>query len=356
MKFALLIPCYEPDKNSLEFLSSFSIDDFDYFLLINDGSDVSYYPTLDAIRKNSPFKIIGYKGNKGKGFALRHGIDYLRKAHKDIDYIITADSDGQHLRKDILLVRDEAAKDGSSLVLGSRNLLDAPRKSKIGNKISASRFKLLTKKSLKDTQTGLRAIPKSLFPLCLSTLGNRYEYEYNFLLDAAKQIPIKEVGIETIYFDNNKNTHYRPIVDSFLLYKSPILYIFASILSWVLDLGAFYLLSTFVFTSNAEMQVYLSTLLARIFSGFFNFLLLYLYVFDRREGFARKGVRYLILFIINLTLSASLTYAFKFIPANLTFIKFGVDVILAIANYFVNRIFVFSRKKKKEGGKEKMIA
>ncbi len=133
-----------------------------------------------------------------------------------------------------------------------------------------------------------------------------------------------------------------------LLSKRVILYVLASVASWGIDLGLFHLFSNYVFTWNAEAQVYLSTIIARVVSGLFNFLFLFFFVFDRREGFGRKIGKYGLLFVINLGLSSSLTYAFKFIPTGLTFIKFGVDAVISIANYFVNRLWVFASKKIKK--------
>ena len=46
-----------------------------------------------------------------------------------------------------------------------------------------------------------------------------------------KEIPIKEVVIETIYFNDNSETHFNPIIDSIKIYKvtlSPFLKYIAS--------------------------------------------------------------------------------------------------------------------------------
>jgi hypothetical protein len=45
-----------------------------------------------------------------------------------------------------------------------------------------------------------------------------------------------------------------------------------------------------------------------------------------------------------MSLSFGLTYAFKALPANLTVIKFVVDAILFIVNYFVSRSWIFAKK------------
>ncbi len=347
-KVALLIPVYEPEEGALDFLCQFKEGDFDDFVLVNDGSGPAFEAIFDRIRNETVFHVIDYPENHGKGYALRFGIEELLRRNEQLATIITADGDGQHAYKDILRVKETALANPNDIVLGNRAFdpKTVPLASKIGHALAKISFKTSSRQKIDDVQTGLRAIPESLFELALQTPGNRYDYESDFLLEAAKEVKIIPIDIEAIYIDHNRNSHFRPFIDTIVIYKKVILYILASLASWGIDLGLFYLFSTYVFTSNSEMQVYASTIVARIISGFFNFVMLF-FVFDRARGFGRKFWKYMILFFVNLGLSSTLTYLFKFLPAALTFIKFVVDAIISIANYFVNKIWVFARKRRK---------
>ena len=351
MKKALLIPIYEPNDKVVPFLSNFKKEDFDYFLVVNDGSDKEKFgPIYEQIEKETVFEVIGYDTNKGKGHALKHGMEYL--FNKDeLDFVITADGDGQHSYKDILKIRDSAISTPNTLILGSRNfnLPGIPRNSRVGNKFTSKYFKISTGKKLKDTQTGLRAIPSELFHLALTTKGERYEYEMNFLTDAVRNYPYKEVDIETIY-ENQKNetSHFRPFIDSVIIYKTPLLYILISLLSFGIDISLFHIFSSFVFTGNSEQQVFLSSVIARVISGIFNFLMFHFVVFRSHDELGKKALKYWLLWTINLGLSSGLTYAFKYLPAHLTFIKFIIDMILAVVNYIINLSLIFVRKKIKK--------
>ena len=54
----------------------------------------------------------------------------------------------------------------------------------------------------------------------LATTGERFEYETNTLIECKEQeIPIVEETIETIYIDNNSESHFNPIKDSIRIYK-----------------------------------------------------------------------------------------------------------------------------------------
>ena len=350
MKKALLIPIYEPNDKVVPFLKNFKHDDFDYFLVVNDGSNHSFDKIYQEIQEQTVFEVIGYETNQGKGHALKYGMDYLINKG-ELDLIVTADGDGQHAYKDILNVKDNAINNPNCLVLGSRNFYQEglPRNSRVGNKFSSKYFKMSTGKRVKDTQTGLRAIPSELFHLALTTNGERYDYEMNFLMDAVRNYPYKEVDIETIY-ENQKNetSHFRPFVDSIKIYRTPLLYILISLLSFGIDIGFFHLFSTQVFTANSEQQVFLSTILARVISGVFNFLMFHFVVFQSRDDFAKKAFKYWILWTINLGCSSGLTYLFKRLPAHLTFIKFIIDTFLAIVNYIINLSVIFVRKKIKK--------
>ena len=50
--------------------------------------------------------------------------------------------------------------------------------------------------------------------------GERFEYETNMLLRCiGENVAIKEITIETVYLDENKATHFRPVRDSVRIYR-----------------------------------------------------------------------------------------------------------------------------------------
>ena len=81
-------------------------------------------------------------------------------------------------------------------------------------------FKFVTGKYLKDTQSGLRLIPKSLFNTLIAIKSNKYDFELDCLLKIAssKKANIKTLKISTIYEAGNLSSHFRPIFDSTLVY------------------------------------------------------------------------------------------------------------------------------------------
>ena len=105
-------------------------------------------------------------------------------------------------------------------MIGCRKLEKTdPIKSRIGNNITNFLYKATTRSKLGDTQTGLRAFSDSSIDIAIKSKGSRYEYEINELLDFSKVKKIREIPIETVYIDNNRATHFRPIKDSAIIYS-----------------------------------------------------------------------------------------------------------------------------------------
>jgi glycosyltransferase involved in cell wall biosynthesis len=344
MKQALLIPIYQPSDKVLPFLAQFKNGDFERMIVVDDGSGAAYQKIFSDIKKSNRFEVISYPTNGGKGHALKTAIRYLIDHCPEIQGIVTADGDGQHAYADILKIRDSLNAHPTSLIMGVRDFSgkDVPHHNKVGNHLSALYFKMATRVKLGDTQTGLRGIPANLFLLAANSQGDRYEYEMNFLLEAVREAPLEQVAIQTIY-DGNKSSHFHPIRDSIRIYKTPLLYILVALLSEVIDLG-FFTLFTAIGPSEIVYKILVATICSRLLSGAFNFTLEYFLVFENEGGFAKKLGKYALIFFLNMGLSFGLTYAFNFLPTNLTFIKFVVDLVLFIANYFVARGWVFARK------------
>ncbi|MBR1846563.1 MAG: glycosyltransferase [Bacilli bacterium] len=344
---ALLIPIYEPTDKVLPFLSQFKQEDFDAFLVVDDGSGEAFRPIFDEVAKTTVFTVHSYEGNKGKGHALKEGIRILLQQYPDLDTIVTADGDGQHSYPDILRVAEKAKECPSAVILGVRDFSKAPPKSASGNKWSARYFFLATHRKVTDCQTGLRALPKESFDMALHTYGERFDYEMNFLLPASREYGIAEVVIQTIYEDDNKGTHFRPVADSLLIMRTPIAYIFVGVTSFAIDIVAFFLFERFVFTNaaNDALQLLYCNLCARAISFPYNYFMLDTLVFHHKNIFHHSFYKYLVLAITSVFTAYGLTYLFSRLYPALTPIKIIVSIFLGIVIYFINLMITFANRK-----------
>lgn len=92
---------------------------------------------------------------------------------------------------------------------------DVPFRSRLGNLWTCGEFFLLTGTWIRDTQTGLRGIPRALLPRFAALAGDRYDYESRMLVAATKlpQPPV-QIPITTVYESGNATSHYRPLADT----------------------------------------------------------------------------------------------------------------------------------------------
>lgn len=219
-----LIPAYCPGDRMIGLVKELNQSDFTV-VVIDDGSGSDYDEIFESAQEYA--EVHRHKLNRGKGEALKSGLRLIQKEYQAPYIVVTADADGQHRTEDIIKVGETAEQHPDSLILGKRNLdKSAPFKSRIGNAITRVLYRLTTGRKIYETQTGLRAFSDKLLPRFVKLPGHRYEYEIDMILNAS-DLNIIEVGIQTIYFDNNAQTHFKPFKDTvklnsqFLRYKIP---------------------------------------------------------------------------------------------------------------------------------------
>lgn len=219
-----LIPSYKPDDKLIKLVKELKKENI-FVIIVDDGSGDEYRQIFEECKQYA--HVISYGQNKGKGYALKTGMLYIKENYKEF-IIVTMDSDGQHTVKDALKLFDYIKNNQEKLVLGKRIRSNkTPIKSRVGNEITRIIYKVTTGINIYDTQTGLRAFSDKLIDYMLEIKGDRYEYEMNVLLYLKKNnIKVKELEIETIYINNNNGSHFKGVKDSIKIYKQIIKYIF----------------------------------------------------------------------------------------------------------------------------------
>ena len=192
-----------------------------------------------------------------------------------------------------------------------------------------------------DTQTGLRVLPASWLKEMLDVEGERYEFEMNMLLKAKEDaIPIREVGIATIYLDENQSSHFDVVRDSLRIYKVFFKYIFSSLFSFLVDIVAFTILIS-LFNGLSFSAVTLASVLARAISSVVNYFLNHKVV---SKGKASSAVKYFTLVVVQIMVSSFLVTivgnALTAVPISI--VKIVVDGVLFFVSYFIQKHLVFN--------------
>ena len=243
--------------------------------------------------------------------------------------------------------------------MGVRDLTlpGVPPKSKAGNRLTSWAFHALYGARLADTQTGLRGIPHGLLDWCGGIAGERFEYEMNMLIRAARErVPILQEPIATIYYNGNAGTHLHPIRDSWRVFVILVSglgwYTAAAVLSAVTDVAAFALCDGVVFALLPPLWRYWwSVLLARALSSALNYTLNRRYVFGARPR-RRALIRYYCLWACQLAASYLLLLVLSaLLPGIYPVVNKAMgDIILAICSYQIQMHWVFREEAVHEAG------
>lgn len=228
---ALVIPAYQPDEQLLQLIQALREQRPEQLIIVvNDGSDHQKMTLFEQLL-NYQVEVLHHARNLGKGQALKTAFaHYLQLIGDNALGVITADADGQHSVADILALSDALAETAHYLHLGVRNftLESIPLRSRFGNILTSYIFRKISSTTLYDTQTGLRGIPANLLKSLLNSRLQGYELEMEMLLIAARQqIRMNQIPIKTIYFNNNAQSHFSPILDSFKIYRVVVRFLFS---------------------------------------------------------------------------------------------------------------------------------
>ena len=148
--------------------------------------------------------VISHILNSGAGSATATGLSYADS--NSFDYAVTMDADGQHLSGDVIEGIDQAQKQNTDLLIGSR-LMDNRGMSKVkilGNKGLSMITYILFGVDVTDSQSGLRVFSaKALQELRWKTTGYEFCSE---MLWRAKQLNLKitEYPIAAVYTEYSK--------------------------------------------------------------------------------------------------------------------------------------------------------
>lgn len=347
MQTHILIPAYNPSDKLIDFAKKLSSYEQIYkVVIVNDGSNVEYNSIFDQIGKLDKITVLKHKKNKGKGAALKTGIEYINSNCKDCTGIITADADEQHSIEDILKMAGALSNNKNSLILGVRKFnKNIPLKSKIGNTLTRWITSTFFRLKISDTQTGLRGIPTIFIPNLLKIQFNGYEFEMEMLLMANRLgIEVKEVPIKTIYIDNNASSHFNPLIDSIKIYFVLLRHGFTSIITAVVDFIIF--ISLFSTLNN----ILLTTYVARFIALFVQYIIVKKFVFYySSEKTTKTFPKYILLVIFSGFISSTIIfYETQALGLSILMSKLIAEFFLYLFNFTIQYKFIFNIKKEKQ--------
>jgi glycosyltransferase involved in cell wall biosynthesis len=213
-KICILIPAYNAQEtlgSVLKKVEPLKIDT----IVVDDGSSDG----TKTVSSEIGVQFLRHPFNLGKGAALRTGFQYILQ--KDYQAVITLDADGQHNPSEIpfllrifqnvkpdILIASRAAEFGKMTFLR-----------RFWNRLGVKAVARLCHSDITDSQSGFRLIrTKVLQEVNLST--SRFETELELLIKACKKgFSVLSVPINTQKVDGTSSTHFRPVVDTWMVCK-----------------------------------------------------------------------------------------------------------------------------------------
>ena len=200
MKLSIIIPCYNEEQYIEELLISLieNISNYKFeIIVVDDCSEDSTLLRLENFNKTNKLIIVKHKINKGKGAALRTGLEHING-----DIIIIQDADLEYDPAEIPRLIAPIIEGHADVVYGSRfRGGDAARVlyywHRVGNWILTELSNMFTNLNLTDMETCYKAFRREVFEQ-ISIKENRFGFEPEITAKIAKIRPrlrIFEVGI-----------------------------------------------------------------------------------------------------------------------------------------------------------------
>lgn len=202
VNLAIILPVYNPRngwvsrlKESILLLNEALETSYD-LVIVNDGSSMEIDEKIIHNLKNEfPFlKWVGYKENKGKGFAIRYGLENV-----DAKYYIYTDFDFPFGYKAVNETYQLLDKNDYSLIIGKRGksyFKILPFKRKVMS-LGLQMFNyFLTGFKVSDTQAGLKGLDNNGKDIFLKGTTDSFLFEIEFIKDILKaKLPYTNIEI-----------------------------------------------------------------------------------------------------------------------------------------------------------------
>ena len=351
----VIIPSLNPTEKLEQVVTGLVEAGFGDIIVVNDGSNEEHLAPFEKLGCLQECTVLTHPTNLGKGVALKTAYSFFEQTRLNKIGVITMDGDGQHLTQDVVKCAEALMQSSGDVVMGVRNFRNSnvPARNSIGNRFTAFALRLLFGIKLRDTQTGLRGIPARHIPLMLEIHGSRFEYETNMLIELKRRgIAFLEVDIETVYEEgSNAHSHFRPFLDSVIIFARIFKYAISSVLSFLVDISVFGLAIGLLGVLLGPWNILVCTAIARAVSSFLNFNLNRWLVFQRKSDYGSQLWRYYTLAVLQMLVSAGglwlLALALKGMHAAglLTALKILVDTALFFVSYFIQRNWVFKKRR-----------
>ncbi len=208
----IILPCYNPisgwNNNIIQSFNEIKqqLPDVNIkLILINDGAAKGITDNLVAeIKNNIPnFLYINYPENRGKGYALRKGVEASTG-----NYCIYTDVDFPYTTKSFLKVWHQLANNETDIAAGIKDenyYKHVPPFRKFISRLLRACTGFVLRLKVTDTQCGLKGFNQKGKSVFLSTTIERYLFDLEFLFLASRN---KNIRVQPIPIELKENVQF----------------------------------------------------------------------------------------------------------------------------------------------------
>jgi glycosyltransferase involved in cell wall biosynthesis len=217
MKFSVVIPAYNEVATIASVVGQVR-EHASSIIVVDDGSVDGTAQVLAGL----PVQVIRNEANLGKAASLWRGARVA--IEQGAEAIVTLDGDGQHPPHHIASLVTVAQRYPDSIVVAARlNRRDkAPPMRRFANKFADFWISWAAGQRMVDTQSGFRIYPAQAFDLVSPGPDRRtgFVLESEILIEASHAgIRTLQIPIETIYPEDRRASHYRPLEDTWAIVR-----------------------------------------------------------------------------------------------------------------------------------------
>lgn len=291
-EMVILMPVYNPNERIVNYVKKLKENNYQV-ILINDGSKSEYHSLFEKMVHDC--KIISYPLFKGKGYAIKKGIHYIKEHLQDKKGIIILEN--EYDLKQINHIRTLINKNSQKMCVVHHK----------GKRFLTKLFSMIYNKEFIDVDSELFGFSMNYLDQMMAVDENCYEVQ-SLIQSVQNNQEIEEIQLE------NKQQPFhlknKTIQVLYVIFLHLIRFVSSSIISSVIDvLLAWILLDVLKLWMTSDFwRIALSSLIARVLSTIVNYVINKKYVFKGKTNSKQTAIRFLILTIVITILSTLFVY------------------------------------------------
>ncbi len=190
-----IIPAYNEEKTIAEVINKVKKADIVPVVVDDNSKD----RTIEIAKKNGAI-VLKRITKRGKGEAIKAGIEYVLKHKNNAKNFVFVDADMQYDPGEAVSLIKTLENKKADLVIGFRDWSGVPFRHKLGNFVWRNTFNILFGVNLKDTNCGFMCVTKDAAETIKEVLHGGYIIENTILAHAIKNnLKIEQVPVKVTY-------------------------------------------------------------------------------------------------------------------------------------------------------------